>query len=101
MGCSSCGSLSGITQIKRIIRNNTPILDCIYTQDMLTDWLTTFKCVKTKNISALFNLTVYKLNSYLGIIQSALNYSTNPCYFKPKLDEISPLIDTIKTNGQC
>lgn len=101
MGCSSCGKMSGITLIQRIRRNNISSSDCIYTQDMLTDWLTSLKCAKNKNLTGIFNITVYRLNSYIGIVQSALNYSTNPCYFKAKLDEIKTLVDSIKTNGQC
>lgn len=102
MGCGSCNkSVSNISQIQRIVRRNISSEDCPYTQSTLLDWLSVLKCVKNKNLRATFNLTYQKLNLYLGLVQSAWNYSSNPCYFKTKLDEISTLIDIIKTNGQC
>lgn len=101
MGCSSCGKFASVMQVRNILRQPNVNTNCEYTVEILSDWLTALKCVKNKNLSTSFSITLVKLHSYIGIVKSAINYSTNICYFKVKLDEIKVLVDTIKTSGQC
>lgn len=102
MGCQICGGISGtLSQVRRIVRNQIIIENCEYTQDILTQWLDLFICVKSKNLFEIFHISAPKVNSYLGIIQSSINYSTNPCYFKIRLDEINPIAIQIQNSEQC
>lgn len=103
MPCSSCGGVSGSSsQLRAIVQQVQESLEpCSYTQENLSSWLIALNCVKTKGLYTNFSITSQKLNSYLGIVQSAVNYSTNPCYFRIKLDEIKIVIDNIQNSGQC
>jgi len=103
MGCSTCGGVSASSaQVKKIIQaKQEAIQPCSYTQEMLSGWLVYFQCVKTNNLYAFFDLTAPRVNSIIGTIESAVNYSTNPCYFKIKLDEIQPIELVIENSGKC
>jgi len=103
MACSSCGGVSASSaQVRKIVRlQEEPIQPCNYTQEMLSSWLIYFQCVKTNNLYSFFNITSAKVNSIIGTIKSAINYSTNPCYFKIKLDEIQPIELVIQNSGKC
>lgn len=92
----SPAQVAAIVQMQRIEDPN-----CIYTFEVLNEYKDLLNCVKANNTVDLFNITMTKLNSYLGVVQSAINYTTNSCYFVAQLDEIQILIQDIKDSNQC
>ena len=75
--------------------------DCDYTHELLEEWKRLLECVKSNNTFDIFNTNHVKINSYLGIVQSAINYKTYPCYFIQQLDKMKGLIESIKNSGKC
>ena len=103
MGCSTCGGMSASSaQVRKIIQiRNEAVEPCEYTEETLNVWLSYFQCVKANDFYNFFKITPAKVNSIIGIIKSAVNYSTNPCYFKIKLDDIKPIELLIQNSGKC
>lgn len=92
MGCSSCAgryansNLSVKSATVNVQSAYTPT-DCNYTKAMLEKWKRLLECVLLNNKSGLINLTDQKVRSYLGYIQSALNYPDNYCFYKDVLQD--------------
>lgn len=101
MGCPSCGRMSNIRQIQRIVRRVIKSEDCIYDIETLEEWIVILKCVKNNNLYTFLDIPPKKLNSYIGIVKSAINYSSNPCYFILSLEKIKIVIDKIKIDSEC
>lgn len=103
MSCGCGGSAAPVAAptAAMIRRVNQTVVNCDYTPELLQSWLISLKCVKSSNTFDLYNSNHTKFNSYLGIVQSALNYISFPCYFVKQLDTIAPVIEAIKNNGQC
>lgn len=75
--------------------------NCIYTIEQLHVWLTKLICCKDKGLYLQLGSNAQTINKYLGIVMSAINYPSNPCYFKNDLDIISDFIILIANTGQC
>lgn len=78
-----------------------PRADCTYSLETLYEYKNYLNCVKQKNIFDLYDINYIKVNSHIGIVQSAINYNTNPCYFEAHLDEITIFINKVKESNQC
>lgn len=74
---------------------------CEYLPDQLKNWRIKLLCVKEKGIWVDLGITASKLNKYIGVVLSAINYTTNPCYFKTQLDEIASFMAVIINNETC
>jgi hypothetical protein len=103
MGCSTCGKITTtapvpVTQSSQILVNDPT---CTYTMDQLNNWSKILICCKDKMLYISLNISPSTLNQYLGIVLSALNYPTYPCYFKSQLDIIEDTIMMIQNTGQC
>lgn len=93
MGCSSCGgnyvnsnlSVRSTGSVKSVYSPT----DCDYTKESLQKWQRLLECVLINNKSSLIGITDQKIRSYLGYIQSALNYPDNYCFYKDVLDDFS------------
>lgn len=104
MGCASCGSnklVRPITNVQRTQVNFAPVEGCTYTMDQLNTWVTKLICCKDKVLYLQLGINAQTMNKYLGIVMSALNYPTNPCYFQTDLDVISDFIILIVNSGRC
>src|ERR1035437_5578571 len=105
---SDCGCGSTVSapfspsQVRQMAYSATAIItgDCEYTNELLTEWKRLLECIKSKNTFDIFNTNYVKVNSYLGIVQSAINYKTYPCYFIQQLDKMKGLIESIKNSGK-
>lgn len=109
MGCIPCGSggsTVNVTFAPSTVRQLSEAQsqtgdNCEYTQSLLIEWKRLLECVKSNNIFDIYGVNHVRVNSYIGIVQSALNYKTYPCYFAPQLDGIKELITAIQTSNQC
>lgn len=69
--------------------------DCPFTLEMMQTWYGKLEGVKNSNTVDLYNLTYPKVNSYLGIIKSAINFSRNICFFRGELEQIQLVINVL------
>jgi hypothetical protein len=105
MGCSAClaaqkQSQNMVSPEYRISTNSSE--PCDYTINTIKVWLEKVNCFKNKGLYV--NYTLFpkkKLNAYIGILLSALNHSSNICYFKNQLSEIETFILFISTIQEC
>lgn len=103
MGCATCGA-SRVVMSAPLVRqqiNFAPVEGCTYTMEQLNAWLTKLICCKDKALYLSLKINAQIMNKYLGIVMSALNYPTNPCYFQNDLDIISNFIVLISGTQQC
>lgn len=101
MSCAPCAAAaSGQNAINfsptvptaKILVNNGCGLD----KDILTTWQKMLQCVKKNQKQENINLYISQINQLLGVIQSALNFPDNYCYYYEQLeyfkDNVLPLI---------
>lgn len=72
---------------------------CNYTAELLKDWLNKLTNLKTSQNPDLVGITYPLLNSYIGYVRSALNYTNNICYFSKELAPIVQVINKIDNAG--
>lgn len=75
--------------------------DCQYTLDMFQVWLTKLICCKNKNLYIGLGINAQTMNKYMGLVMSALNFPSNPCYFQTQLGPVNDFIILITNTGQC
>lgn len=87
MGCSACAARAAQQNQLRAQRQNPLVpTECDFTKVLLQNWYNILNCVKSGNLGKI-NLTLLQANSYLGYLQSALNYPDNYCYYNKQLTE--------------
>ena len=106
MGCGcGAGASSSVASITSPRISSAPITfsgECIYTFEQVQDWLEKLNCFNNNGlISTIPSITQRKLNMYIGIVLSAINYASNVCYFKSQLDEVQSFITIVISTGQC
>ncbi len=103
MACSSCGqSLISANQIPpSYIPVQMSVPNCDYDLNQIIHWSVYLRCIKDAGTESNYGLDNTKLNSYLGIVLSAINMDKSLCYFKTQLDEMKPSIDNIVLQGAC
>lgn len=67
-------------------------LDCQITGEILTNWQRILTCIKNNQKYSLLSLTLTKVNMLLGIIQSAINYPDDYCYYEIALNEFKNIV---------
>jgi hypothetical protein len=87
MGCNTCGGgnagyVSG-TYTARIPRVPDP--NCTVTIEMLIQWRAILNCIKTAGKFEQAHLSEPELNTFLGLVQSAINYPDDYCYYMDRL----------------
>ena len=75
--------------------------NCEFTEAQLLSWKELLLCVKTNNLYADLGTTEGRVNSGLGMVASALNHTSNLCYFEKYLIELKPFILQILNLGKC
>lgn len=86
-GCGSAvsyGTYQPVTTNRELPRSTEY---CPYTKSVLIQWLKILNCIKAQNKKSLIQASDFNINSLLGIIQSALNYPDDYCFYKPQLEE--------------
>jgi hypothetical protein len=72
---------------------------CGINGDMLQSWKAIMKCIKLKHKESLIGMATATVNQIAGIIQSAINYPDNYCYYYPQLEYFqSAVLPQIITN---
>lgn len=69
--------------------------ECAYKLDILHSWYNKLDSIQKEGKTDLLNISSKKLNSYLGIIKSAINFKRNLCFYAPQLSPIVPIIQII------
>ena len=104
MGCG-CGASRVTTPSSspNIVRESTqvPSGDCQYTMSQFQAWLNKLICCRDKGLYTQLGVNAQTMNKYLGLVMSALNFPTSPCYFQSSLTPISDFIILITNTGQC
>lgn len=107
MPCASCGQQQVAPVERKAFQNFTspavPISagPCNYTLDQLKVWFDKLNCFKQKGIYVQYGIRPADLNRALGNVLSAINYSSNICYFQRQLDIVQPIIMIVINSGQC
>lgn len=69
--------------------------NCPFTLSIIQEWFTKLINVKNSNTPDLYNLTYAEVNSYLGTLQSAINFSNNICFFRGELETIQTKVNVL------
>jgi len=97
-GCSNTTSInSGFTPAIQV----TASINCMVDKDMLSNWKSKLECVQANNLYNIIGIDNATWNRLYGIVQSALNWTSNYCYFEYHLQEVMLLIPKIIATGQC
>lgn len=94
MGCG-CGGGSNVAityngsneEAVRVYR--PPTVDCNFDTTILLKYQSMLQCCKDTGKLSLIELTTKECNSYLGYLQSALNYPDNYCYYYEQVNNFS------------
>lgn len=83
----NCGSSGGCQSTTNNIQNlnakTHPVNpNCAYTLEILENWKVMLEDIKSSGTEDLYNISKFQLNSYLGYIQSAINYPKNICFYE-------------------
>lgn len=87
----SCGSTNQNNVVINRVNENTQnniVFDenCEITSELLNNWKQILLCIKNNIAFETVGLSEFNINSLLGIIQSAINYPDNYCYYSPQLE---------------
>lgn len=63
-----------------------PKIGCTLTKEILEQWKAKLECVISNNKQADIGLSFRDENRYIGLIQSALNYPDDYCFFESQLN---------------
>ena len=78
---------------------------CDYTIEQLKTWQIKLVCCKDTLLYLKLGINAQTMNKYLGLVMSAINYPSNPCYYESLLpndfEQISNFIILITNSGQC
>lgn len=85
----------------RSIPQQASMEPCNYTVEILSIWRDKLICIKEQNKYNDIQTPEGILNSYLGVVISALNSPQSICLFKNELDIISATIIKIINLGSC
>lgn len=99
MACGSCLNKNKDFTAYYALQYQTP--ECLYNLETILDWKDKLFCVRDNGLSQQLNLTNQELNSYLGIVLSAVNMGDRLCFIREKLDTVQPIIINIINLGQC
>lgn len=79
----------------------TEAVPCEYDAAQLETWRKLLMCCKDKGIYLELNIPAHIINKFIGVTLSAINYNTNPCYFKQSLDEIAEFLPLLINTEKC
>ncbi len=88
MGCGCNKQINQVTSFTSTEVNP----DCSYTSEQLNIYKAVLFCIKQKELYVQTQTSEAVINSYLGIVTSAIYYPTNYCYFEDSLEKISTFL---------
>lgn len=94
MACGSCGSRTSFTLFEEPVYSSAPQTteNCPFTLEMLNNFKVKLRCLKEEALYESLGLTETKVNSYLGIVISSINYRVNYCRFEKELEKVQDVI---------
>jgi hypothetical protein len=98
MGCSTCQQSHKLAQT---LQAKVYKQECQYDSEKLEAWKNLLLCVKENELYEAVDVEANKINSFLGIVLSAIRYNKIPCYFEKQLSVIEPTIFKIINTQQC
>lgn len=69
--------------------------NCPFTLSELTGYKERLYCIKSRELYTDAQTTEATINSYLGIVTSAIYYPSDFCYFQPSLEIIKTFIENL------
>lgn len=100
MSCAPCAAAAAARAANRtVVVERTS--DSNYTLSQLQIWKDKLNCVKLQNKYGFYNTTPTIINSYLGIVVSAIRNSENIGYFQKDLVQIESFILFIISKNDC
>lgn len=109
--CGSCAAGAAFRasmqyhQVQRAVsyasQGPTEVIPCDFNKEQLKEWRYKLICVKEKGLYVQLGIQAGRLNAHIGNVISAINYDTNPCYFKKQLEEAQEFIAVIVNNELC
>lgn len=104
MGCG-CGAKKANVAVAQPVNVTTQpvVTQCDITADTLNKWFSILQCVKNNNSYQKTGVSEITVNQYTGILQSALNYPDNYCYYSAQLNVFKDtiLIKIIENEPIC
>lgn len=83
MGCPcENNSTTPFASVANVKKAANQVTDCTVTKEQIETWLNLLQTAKKNGSSVSEQL----LNSNIGIMQSALNYPNNYCYYQQRID---------------
>lgn len=100
--CASCTGGGGVShsQQRAYQPPQQTNFNCAYTYDQISIWRDKIKCVKDRDLLDVVGTNLATINSYLGILLSALNWG-QICYFEKYYANIGSLIQVIAQKTDC
>lgn len=94
MACSKCNGGGNLSY--QVHYSGTPsnelkmaIANCEITKELLLKYTQLLECCKENNKLSDIGLSTIQYHSYMGYLQSALNYPDNYCYYIIKIQEFA------------
>lgn len=76
--------------------------DCTYTKEQCANWLVICRCMSDNGYyTQIPNMTQFRINLYIGILQSVANYNGSPCIYQNELAEIEAFINVVTSMNLC
>jgi hypothetical protein len=97
----NCGSSTIYSQPTITQRTVTINTECEFNEGILNNWKLKLECVKDKSLYNDIQSSEKEINSFLGVLISALSNLQNICYFENHLQAIAPTIIKIINTGKC
>ena len=69
--------------------------NCPYTLELLQEWHRKLKMAKDLQQADLLQISNFQLNSYIGYVQSAINFPSYLCFYQSQLATIAQVIANI------
>lgn len=101
MACGHCNKSSVFSSGIQRRSSNRTIEECDYTVELVSNWKDILHCIKEKDTNTQYGISDIMINSFLGIVLSAINLNDDICYLRKRLDKVYPYIITIINSGGC
>jgi hypothetical protein len=103
MACAPCAAAAAAAyaKVKSASSSNTVPAESNYTVSQLQIWLTKLNCIKLQNKYFMYNTNPTTINSYLGIVASAIRNAEYIVNFENELNKINSFIIFVISKNDC
>ena len=102
-GCGAANKNNSSTHRQVSVARQVEQAPCDITKEHLLLWKQILTCIKQNNYFVAADTPEFTINKFLGIVQSALNYPSDYCYFNEQLNYFKTfvLLKIIDNVPQC